>query len=280
MSKLIPFFLFVFMSVVTSHSNAVGLKSVWAKGGFKTPESVFYDEKHQLLFVSNMDGEGDVKDSKGFISKLKPSGEIVQLEWVSGLHSPKGMAVSGSSLFVSDIDVLVEIHIATGRIKHKYQSDAKFLNDVVLSEKGDIYVSDTFGHKLYKLENGKLETWLTHELVQWPNGLEIIDDTMYLGVSGNIVAINLNSKNVKHYAKHDGGNITDGLKHYKDKAFFMSNWNGSTWLVGKEHSELLLDTTELKINAADMEYIEKDNLIVIPTFSDNRLAAYSILKDK
>ena len=39
----------------------------------KTPESVVYALKQDILFVSNIDGKPDQKDQKGFISKVSLS---------------------------------------------------------------------------------------------------------------------------------------------------------------------------------------------------------------
>jgi hypothetical protein len=79
----------------------------------KTPESVIYAPKHYILFVSNIDGEPDQKDQKGFISKVSLSnGSITELNWLTGLDAPKGMAIyNNSKLYVSDITDLVEIEI-------------------------------------------------------------------------------------------------------------------------------------------------------------------------
>jgi DNA-binding beta-propeller fold protein YncE len=79
-----------------------------------TPESVVYEPTEDVLFVSNIDGEPDEKDGQGFISKISPSnGTVIELNWVTGLNAPKGMAVSSDSskLYVADITDLVEIDI-------------------------------------------------------------------------------------------------------------------------------------------------------------------------
>jgi len=38
----------------------------------------------------------------------------------------------------------------------------------------------------------------------------------------------------------------------------------------------LIDTTAMKINSADLEYIPNRNLLLIPTFFDNRVMAYRV----
>jgi hypothetical protein len=44
--------------------------------------------------VSNIDGKPDQKDQRGFISEVSPSnGSVVELDWLTGLNAPKGMAI-------------------------------------------------------------------------------------------------------------------------------------------------------------------------------------------
>ena len=67
-----------------------------------------------MLFVSSIDGAPNGKDKQGFISKVSPlNGSIIELNWVTSLDAPKGMAVvnntNNSLLYVSDITDLVEV---------------------------------------------------------------------------------------------------------------------------------------------------------------------------
>jgi hypothetical protein len=39
---------------------------------------------------------------------------------------------------------------------------------------------------------------------------------------------------------------------------------------------VLIDTTNQKINSADIEYIEGKQILLIPTFFDNRVVAYQV----
>src|SRR5919199_1143874 len=150
----------------------------------KNPESVVYALKEDTLFVSNIDGKADEKDQKGFISKVSLSnGSITELNWITGLNAPKGMAIyNNSKLYVSDITDLVEIEIANGKITNRYNAPgSKFLNDVVVDNQGNIYVSDTGTNSVYIHErnptnnsynnNTSLQIWLQSPKLDAPNGL-------------------------------------------------------------------------------------------------------------
>jgi DNA-binding beta-propeller fold protein YncE len=94
-----------------------------------------------FCLLSNIDGKPDEKDGRGFISKISPvNGTIIELNWVTGLNAPKGMAVStdNSKLYVYDITDLVEINIANGQITNRSNAPGgAFLNDVVSDEQGN-----------------------------------------------------------------------------------------------------------------------------------------------
>ena len=102
----------------------IKIKKLWeTPANFKNPESVAFAPNQNVLFVSNVNGKPDQKDQNGFISKVSPSnGSIIELNWVTGLNAPKGIAISndGSKLYVSDITDLVEIDIASGKIIKRF----------------------------------------------------------------------------------------------------------------------------------------------------------------
>ncbi|MFZ0404287.1 MAG: hypothetical protein WAL79_00555, partial [Nitrososphaeraceae archaeon] len=148
----------------------------------KNPESVAYAPKQNVLFVSNLNGKPTEKDQNGFISKVSLSnGSIIELNWVTGLNAPKGVAISdnnNSKLYVSDITDLVEIDIDNGKIMKRFNAPGSaFLNDVVSDNQGNIYVSDTITNTIYKLDGNNntssLQAWLQSPQLNGPNGLHV-----------------------------------------------------------------------------------------------------------
>lgn len=105
------------------------------RNDLRNPESVAYAPKQDVLFVSNINGIPTQKDQNGFISKVSSSnGSIIELNWVTGLNAPKGVAISNNNgtLYVSDITDLVEINIDNGKIIKRFNAPGSaFLNDVV-----------------------------------------------------------------------------------------------------------------------------------------------------
>jgi hypothetical protein len=57
----------------------------------------------------------------------------------------------------------------------------------------------------------------------------------------------------------------------------VSDWNGQVFHVRADGTkEQLLDTREQKINAADLDYVARKKLLIVPTFYKNSLVAYHV----
>src|SRR5690606_2301051 len=78
--------------------------------GFDTPDAAQHDVTADVYLASNIGGDPAAKDNNGFISRVSPDGAVIELRWIAGgtgdvvLHAPKGIALKGDSLFVTDID--------------------------------------------------------------------------------------------------------------------------------------------------------------------------------
>ena len=93
---------------------------------------VFIKEK-----MSNINGGVTDKDGNGYISRLTPDGRVVNAKWATGLNGPKGLRGVGSTLWAADIDEVVGIEIASGRITSRVKIDgASFLNDLATAPDG------------------------------------------------------------------------------------------------------------------------------------------------
>ena len=118
------------------------------------PESVIYDKENDVIYVSNMNYEPRKKDGNGFISKLSTDGEILDLKWVGDMSSPKGLAIYEGRLYVSDVDEVIIIDIATGEIIERVHIEgSKMINDISINEEGDIYVSDSDDNCIFLISN-------------------------------------------------------------------------------------------------------------------------------
>lgn len=257
-------------------SKSDKLTRKWEVSGLKVPESVYYDALHEAIYVSNITGKSDEKDKTGFISKLSVDGKVTDLNWITGLNAPKGMGVMGRLLYVTDIDKVVEIEITSGKINRMIDiPGAVFLNDIAVDGEGNVYVSDSRKNTVHVIRFGNPELLVSSEKLTGINGLFFSDGKLLAGTQDRIVSIDPATKTITDYILNTG-NI-DGLVPDGNGNYIISDWNGKIQLVSKDKEKIqLLDTTPSKVNAADIEYIVNKNLLLVPTFSDNKVVAYEL----
>jgi len=256
-------------------SSANELKMIWStQQELDVPESVLYHMYGDYLFVSNISGKPAEKNGEGFISILSSDGKTKQLKWITGLNAPKGMASTEKYLFVSDIDALVIINIEKGNIEKRIEMPAaKFLNDVTVTTKGDVYVSDSGDSRIYKLENDQLTLWQHGDHLKGVNGLFAENEHLLVGTQNKILKFDLQTK--KHSTFIDQTCSVDGIEADGKGGYFFSAWQGELyhWTPGTQPLQLL-NTTDQKINCADIGFDTKKKNILVPTFFDNRVIAY------
>ena len=237
----------------------------------KTNESVLFDAEGQKLYVSNIEGKPLDKDGKGSISILNLDGSIAQLEWATGLNAPKGMGIFNGHLYVTDIDRIVAIDLATGEITKEYTPEkAEFLNDITVSENA-VYVSDMNLGLIHKIENDELST--IAEGVTGVNGLLIKGDHLLTLDKMGLRAYDLTAN--EFTVVNDSVTGGDGLTMLNDSTYIASRWKGQIFYVAGNKTFLLKDT-EGGSQTADIGLNAQEKILYVPTFFSNRVEAYKI----
>ena len=175
----------VVLLAVSTAVSAAGPQPLWTVSGFAQPESVVYAADKNVLYVSNINGEGTAKDGNGFIAKVSPDGKMIKRDWLRGLNAPKGLGYRGGLLYIADIDELLVVDTGNGRIKSRHKAaGAKFLNDVALDSGGRVYVSDMFTNTIWRLNGDSLGVMLASPKLEGPNGLLVEGDKLIVGSWG------------------------------------------------------------------------------------------------
>ena len=246
---------------------------------FLVPESVIYDKENDVIYVSNLNYEPRQKDGNGFISRLSPEGEIIDLRWVEDMSSPKGLAIYEGKLYVSDVDEVIVIDIAAGEIVERIVVEGSvMLNDISADAMGNLYVSDSDDNSIFLISNGVVSEWLAEGL-NAPNGLLIDGERLLLASMGSedFVAIDLGTKEVTMITA--GVNKGDGIAVASVPGHFLvSDWFGEVFLVYPDGSKVsLLNTREAEIGSADIDFIPGKKLLLVPTFYKQSVVAYTLV---
>ncbi len=286
--KNIVFAALVLLLVVCIEVHAQTINKLWEVTGFEAPESVIYDSKTNLYYVSNVAGNPDEKNGNGYISQVDDNGELVNHKWVTGLDAPKGMGIHNGKLYVADIDRVAIINVADGKIEKTLPAEgATFLNDVAVGSNGDVYVSDTFGgNAIYRLSSGKLDVWFKDEKLDYPNGLllkgnDILvaswgvvtnPETSETEVKGKLLKVSLSDKKVTDISKPFING--DGLAEFKN-GYILSDWvAGKIYFVDNKGSHQEIGS--YNAGTADLSIVKQKNILLIPQMMEGKLMAFSI----
>ena len=271
-------------TLYTPAKRTVRVDKAWESDTLMTTsESVLYDAERDLLYVSNINGQPGEKDGNGFISSVNLEGEVVEQHLFSGfLDAPKGMGINGNKLYVTDIDKLVEIDLDRKVSTNTWKIDtAKFLNDVAVGDDGTVYFSDSQTNTIYSLRDGDVSLYMHNDELNGPNGLFIDGSNMMVtSMNGSqLLKVDMNDNDNIEVITEDIG-AGDGLVPVGDGSYLASSWNGEVFYIDQDgNKQSILNTQNEKINSADIEYIEEKNLLLVPTFFDNRIVAYKLSDD-
>ena len=279
--KILTFFFVLILSMTDAFAQLASpgttLNRQWETGpGLQTPESVLYDSVSGVIYVSNIDGKPTARDSSGFIATLSIDGKILDTAWVKGLDAPKGMGIVKNHLYVTNIDEIVEIDIPSATILKRYKVEgSQFLNDIATDPKtGMIFITDSGTGQVFILYNGKVNSWLQGPIFKGANGLFLQGNFLYIGTANSIIKADIVSGEVVVCVSGTGA--VDGLFVNSEGKYIFSDWNGSVYVSGlKKKPELLLNTATQKENAADFGVIVSENMILIPTFFNNKVVSYT-----
>ena len=257
---------------------------------FELPESVIYDSKNDVLYVSNITDHPFNKDGTGYISKVGLDGSIIKKKWINKLNAPKGLTISNDKLYIADVDELVEVDIEKGKILNKYKGYGSVcMNDVTADKYGNVYVGDTYNDTIYRLNQfGQLPAWFYSPGLA-PNGIHIDDEEGNLIVGswgavmegwgtpelkGSLKSINIHTKKIKDLGKKPIGNL-DGIESDGKGAYFVTDWTGAKLYRVKKNGKFKV-IAEVGKGAADHEVILDKNLIIIPIMAEGKVIALKV----
>jgi sugar lactone lactonase YvrE len=264
-----------------------------ADAGFMTPESVVHDSVADVYLVSNINGSPTGEDDNGFISRVTPDGQVENLKWINGedptftLDAPKGLAISGDTLFVADIDCVRMFHRVTGAHEGVLCLEGvTFLNDVAIGPEGSLFVTDsglkddgagglapsgTDAVYRYPLaENLQGATLAKSADLGAPNGIAISSRGIFVVTFGSGEILRFTASGEKTQVARPSDRQLDGIVFLPDGGFLFSSWGDSAvYRVGSDGATTRV--VEGVTSPADIGYDRGRGRVLIPLFTENRL---------
>ncbi|MGH7568559.1 MAG: SMP-30/gluconolactonase/LRE family protein [Gemmatimonadales bacterium] len=266
--------------------------------GFLTPESALHDTLQDVYFVSNINGGPTAKDNNGFISRVKPDGAVENLKFIEGgrngvtLNAPKGLALQGDTLWVTDIDVVRAFNARTGAPVDSVSLSAQgaiFLNDLVVAQTGALYITDTairfddVGNmlhpgpdRIFRIGPDRAVTVAVRgDTLGRPNGIAVD------AAGRRFIIVSFGAKSVFAWKPGDrapsviakGAGQFDGVE-IADGKLLVSSWADSsvTRFDGAQGTKLISGVP----SPADIGYDAKRKRVLIPVFTGNRLEVWQL----
>lgn len=257
-------------------------------GGFLTPESVMWDSAQDVYFVSNINGAPNAKDGNGFISRVGPAGIVMDSAFMTGLNAPKGMALVGDTLWVTDIDAVRAFNARTGApVATVAVPGAIFLNDIAAAPDGSLYVTDTairFGaagvehpgtDQIFRIARDRTVTLAAKsDTFARPNGIT------WDAANGRFVVVPFGGNSLFAWKPGDAPTVIgtgpgqfDGVE-IAHGAVWVSSWADSSVYryVNGQGTNLIKGVP----SPADIGYDAKRNRLLIPIFTGNRVEIWQL----
>lgn len=274
MKRVLTCLMFLIPAFLVTSAQKHKLVQIWSTDAIvNTPESVLPDLKNNLLYVSLIEGGPWDADGKGGIGHMTTKGTAYDSMWITGLNAPKGLGMYKNKMYAADISEVVVVDISKGKLLSKVAIEgASGLNDITVSDKGVVFVSDSKTGRIWKLEDDKPTLYL--ENVTGANGLKAVKEGLVYA-KGPALMIADDKKQIRQIA--NVGQDIDGIEPVGNGDYIVTSWPGYIFYVyANGQTELMLETHAQKINSADIGYDQAKKILYVPTFFDKRIVAYQL----
>lgn len=272
MKLILAFFFLVLSLIATAQKHS--LKQLWQTDTIvAVPESALPDPKHGVLYTSLINGDPWAADGVGGIARLKTDGTGYDSTFITGLNAPKGLGMYGNWLYAADINEVAVIDIANKKVEKKIAIEgASGLNDITVSDKGVVYVSDSKTARVWRIENDKPNLYL--ENMQGVNGLKAVKNDLIVAAGKTIFKTDAQKKQTTFAELPQP---IDGVEPVGNGDYLMSAWSGTIYYVHANGTvDTLIDTSAEKMNTADIGYDPQKKIVYVPTFFAKRVVAYQL----
>ena len=270
--------------------------------GMARPESARWDPDQQVWFISNINGRQE-KDDNGYISRVAKDRRVENLKFIAGgsrgatLHAPKGMAIAGDTLWVTDLDAVRGFHRRTGAPIASVDLaplGALFLNDITVGPEGALYITDTGVRfdsagtrqhtgpdRVFRIEGGKPSVVLEGDFLDQPNGITYDRDRRRfllapVGASKLVFEWSGPGSGSDPKPIAVGAGRYDGIEVLPGGRILVSAWNDST--LSAIDGDRVQPVVRGVPSAADIGVDPKEGIVALPLIADDRVEFWRLGK--
>ncbi|MGC4094324.1 MAG: hypothetical protein QM756_41730 [Polyangiaceae bacterium] len=204
------------------------------------------------------------------------------------LDAPKGSAIVGGVLYVSDITQVRKFDAKTGAPKGDIPiPGSTFLNDVAAAPDGRIFVSDSgvkSGEKgfdatgtdaVYVIDKGKVKPLAKGKELGEPNGLVPWEKGVLVNTLGSNLVYRLDEKGVQSDSTQLPEGMLDGFAVVGD-SLLVSSWKAGAIFRGKLGGKFEPVLGGFKDGPADFGFDAKRKRVLVPRFMGNAVEVYEL----
>ena len=268
--------------------------------GLTRPNTAYYHQQSNSIFVSNYNGGRINREGNGYITRIGPNGEVLAEKWATGLNAPKGIRSLGSTIWVVDIDEVVgfEVTADRGRLKSRVKIEgALSLNDLAITPDGTIFVSEGLSYsappdnppRIYMIKDGKPSIFVEgDDAGRLPIGLLVDGDRLIVGTlvarlegRPQLLAFGLETRVRTALATTMAVDQISGIEPAEPGAYFVSGFLSRRLLHvardGKVTTLVTFDRQVADIGVSPMgKQLTEAGTIFVPFPSANSVSAYDL----
>ncbi|MEM8897341.1 MAG: hypothetical protein AAGC85_04520 [Bacteroidota bacterium] len=199
--------------------------------GLATPSAICTDGNYYYVASIGARLLPVTEDGDGYISKIRPDGEIVSWHFIYGLNAPSDLLVIDTTLLVSDIDRVKGFDLNSGEQLMDISYLGAMIDGIAYDGEEFIYATANITNRIYRTSLKTLNTRLFTDQISSPNGIAFDQATQSLLISqfqhdgsGKILSLSIEDPKSEPTRLGSTNGFLDGIQLTTQGALFYTDW--------------------------------------------------------
>ncbi|MEL6194699.1 MAG: hypothetical protein AAFR66_21750, partial [Bacteroidota bacterium] len=199
--------------------------------GLATPSAICTDGKYYYVASIGARLLPVTEDGDGYITKIRPDGEIVSWHFIYGLNAPSDLIIIDTTLLVSDIDRVKGFDLNSGEQLMDISYLGAMIDGIAYDGEEFLYATANITNRIYRTSLKTLNTQLFTDQVSSPNGIAFNQATESLLISqfqhdgsGKILSLSIAEPRGEPKRLGSAKGFLDGIQLSSEGTLFYSDW--------------------------------------------------------